>query len=565
MKRAFKLSGSGSTARANASEGNSRILRDLDKLEQIFRQWLRTGSIIDSHTIQLVLEGPYLGFTHRAPRGGGSHSTLTHPSGQIVGLIAGTEARGSQIAAAKAGLAVLEQIRPNILKTDNEESKAQKPKHTWRQNLEDIVPEAFDLLPMDGEGKAWVLRSRSFPQVGSTVYEGMPQGRLVPVLERLAAAQAFLNRFMERADALEFDVLHQEGTLTLVHRVHQALMCVLKPYDPLAQNEPENVVRALEAFEARLGDLDREAENKRLSLLDTRLYVEHTPFNAPDGGCQIVLGQFLNPLTDDVYQSGYTKSPQGRIYLPAFLKMTDDIYNRVFSSLKKDAVRFYGLDSTRREEGLIRLRHPYIRSIDVEMLDLRESSLCAAYKKAADSGLSKNSEDGSLFEDKIGNLARLLVIRNEMVGYIDSLTGEYNKLVAFAQRSSALSIGVSQERTPGKEGTQTFSYEGENDAILRHSLSFVVRAMLPREVDFQKQKGVHQNSYLGIIPHPEKLLGLYDFLLKGRENLWPLESALPPYPIVAASLAVRNTGQTFPKGTVLSPFLPSRAPAFLGR
>lgn len=540
MKRVFSASGARPPTKVAAPD-DERLLRDLRKLEETFRLWLRTGSPIDATRIQVVLENS-LGFTHRAPRGGSSHITLVHPSGQIVGLVVGTPTLGPQISAAKAGLSVLNEIRTKIL--EKRHQSAPVPERPTRPQLSDKIPEILEALPLDEGGKDLILRSRAFPQIGALAHEGMSEGNLARVLGDLKSTQRCLESFLERADDLEFDVLHEGGILTLAHRVYGGLSCVLKPWDPLENRDPQRLVRALDAFDARIMELDQEAEKKRAKLLDTRLYEEeHTSCEAPESGYQVVKGSFSNPLTDAVYKTVYSKSPQGRIDPLSFLKMLDTVYGSVFGSLKKDGARLYGLEATMPEKGLIRLRHPYVSSIKEEMLDLRESFLGVAYRKAAESGFSKPLDESFLFDDKIVNLSKLRDVGNELVGYIDSLGREYAGLLTFAQRSPNMRISASQETTPGKEGAQTFSYRGANNQSVRCVLPFISRTLTNSETISCRQSGLNRGAYVGLLPNPEKLLELYNFLTEGIENLLPQEPGLPPYPAQAACLNARNKGQ----------------------
>ncbi|HRC26338.1 MAG TPA: hypothetical protein PKX87_02785 [Alphaproteobacteria bacterium] len=534
-----------------SSKGPDRLLRDIEKIEQTLRFWIRTGTPINSDDIERMLNGP-LGFVVRVPRGGSSHKTLTHPSGQIVGLVSGTRSLDYQIAAAKAGLAVV-----NILRQSFQSPVEKSPDPLVKPRLDSVlhtlnrhIPDDFSVEPVEGFEKSWIVRSSAFPQVAEVVYEGMRPDSLAQTIETMLETQTRIKNFLEQADTLEFNTLNQNGTIQLTHRVHRGVDCILEPCDPLSTQPGKSALECLEDFEKRIVHRDEEAERKRTTLLNGLVgYRESAPVLDRDGYAKVPCS-FLNPLTNETYAVGYTRSPAGRIDPESFLQMFDGVYSKVFATLKKDASRLYGLNSTQREKGILRIAHPYFKKLNMEIFDLRAESLSEAYRKSSHVD-DLSPRKWTLFEEKLENISRILSARNQAVEHISVLSREFNDLTAYtAQKTSLLKIHPLWQRQSGAQAGLLFSYGTQEEE--RYSLEVIVRDFGVDEVQPHRDPNAPRMQ-LAIIPKPESLVGLFEFIQKGREHLFPDQSKPVPFPAYAMRLKLENGGHVLPEHTVILP------------
>lgn len=527
-----------------------RLLRDIQKIERTLQSWIRTGTPIDSGDIERALRGS-LGFVLCVPGGGSSHKRLVHPSGQVVGLVSGTKKLDYQIAAARAGLAVLDQLLQSLQSAPEERTdpSTDPEPDSFLKTLSRRIPGNFAVEPVEGVEKSWILHSCAFPQAAGVVYEGMPAEFLAQTIDTMLGTEARIKNFLERADTLEFNILNQNGTIRLTHRVHRGVVCVLKPCDPLSDEPEKTALDCLEDFEKKIAQLDEEAERKRKSLLnDLAGYQESGPVSDRDGSTRIPC-VFLNPLTDEHYAVGYARSPAGRIDPESFLQMFDGVYSKVFATLKKDASRLYGLESTQREKGILRITHPYFKKLNMEIFDLRAESLSEAYRKSLHSD-DPYPRKWALFEEKLENISKILLVRNQAVEHISFLSHEFNDLTAYTAQTSLLKIHPFWQRQSGAQGGLLFSYGTQEEE--RYSLELLVRDFSVGEV----QPHRHPNAprmQLAIIPKPESLVGLFEFLEKGRERLFPDQSKPVPFPAHAMRLKLENRGHVLPEHIVILP------------
>ncbi|MCB9978486.1 MAG: hypothetical protein H6862_02615 [Rhodospirillales bacterium] len=513
--------------------------RALARLERTFNDWLATHDPVSTKTIRRTLEK--LGFIHRTPRGGSTHSTLHYPGGLVIGLIAETDKATTQYEAAQAGLALIRGLRTERAPPAPPPAPEPAP---LPPDLFTLIPPDYDLSPLDGFEDTYVVRARTFPQIGAVVYAGASPQTVSEALHDIDQTVEGIEDTLSQAADFEFDIEHTEGILHLRHRVHDGLSYTVFPYDAFSDEKNSDILQGFQDFIKAIQETDALNEATRARLFSIFGIEESGGTRNPDGS-PVISCKYSRFLTDEVRKLSYTPSPQGRLSIQTILKLQDEIYADVFNTLKKDAKRFYGLETNQPQKGFLRIWHPYCRSIDFEILDLRTESLIKSYERAVCAGTPESCRSSqSLLNDKMENLRTVLNAREKSVRMINDLAEEITPLLLHARASTNIKISSHGGTKVGETGKTIFSYisdQGEQNCSLEYRVCAIT--------EDQKKDCARRNIPIPkstMIPRPKDVVALHRFLmeeLKERPDfLLPGRKSRPPFPSRAAQIVAEDEG-----------------------
>lgn len=515
--------------------------RAIERLERTFKDWLATHDPVSTKTIRRTLEK--LGFTHRTPRGGSTHSTLHYPGGLVIGLIAETDKATTQYQAAQAGLALINALRTERAPPAPPPAPEPAP---LPPDLFTLIPPDYDLSPLDDFEDTYVVRARTFPQIGAVVYAGANPQTVSEALRDIDQTVEGIENTLSQATSLEFDIEHTEGILHLRHRVHDGLSYTVFPYDAFSDEKNSDILQGFQDFIEAIQEADALNEATRTRLFSIFGIEESGKTRNPDGS-SVMLCKYSHFLTNEVRKLSYTRSPQGRLSIQSLLKLQDAIYADVFNTLKKDAKRFYGLETNQPQKGFLRIWHPYRRSIDFEILDLRDESLTQAYERALYAGTPESCQSSqSLLNDKMENLRTVLTAREKSVQIINDLAEEIMPLLLHARASKNIKMYNHGGTKVGETGKTVFSYpsdQGEQHCSLEYRACAIT--------EDQKKECARRNIPIPkftMIPRPKDVVALHRFLMGELEEnpnfLLPTRNSRPPFPSRAAQIVAENEGRT---------------------
>lgn len=524
--------------------------RDIKRLEATFNSWLATKSPVSAEEVRHALEK--LGFFHRAPRGGGSHSSMCHPSGATVGLIAKTGKASTQYDAARAGLTILGQIRAERAPPEPPPPPVPKSKPT-PPDLFSLIPEDCTLSPLEGFEGTYVLRSRDFPQLGTVLYTGAsPKAVEAATHEILSAAAQIQNILLDR-ESLEFDIEYNQGALCMRHRVHTDLSCILPPYDPFSDRKASDLLQTLKGFITDIYETDDLTESTRGHMFSFLGLEESRALENPDGSRTIPC-RYTHLMTDESRRTTYTRSPQGRVSLHSLLKIQDGIYADILGSLKKDAKRFYGLEVNQPEQGILHIWHPFYKSIDFQILDLKHEPLTKAYEHAIGAETPEACRTSQhLLEEKTETLRKILEAREKSVQMINDLASDFMSLMSCAH-SVGMRMCTYGGTKIGQGGRVTFSYVSDEG---QQSCSVAYLTCAITEAQGKECSRIHiPIPKLIAIPSPRDIVALHAFLMnhaiKNMDPMGNIKQAVPPVPLKAIEHVAANEGHAFPPGAQLA-------------